>query len=111
MPLHVLTVRSRQVVDDFSSKLDLPRPLETVETIDADHRQMARCGDRSDAQYRAIFGVLEHFIRTKLEEAVPMTSVAVVSTAETEDATGGTTTGKRSKASSLLSTFDSLTLL
>ncbi|RYP65927.1 hypothetical protein DL771_008057 [Monosporascus sp. 5C6A] len=30
-----------KVVDDFSSKVDLPRTYETVESIDADHRQMA----------------------------------------------------------------------
>ncbi|KAF2471354.1 uncharacterized protein BDR25DRAFT_26099 [Lindgomyces ingoldianus] len=31
-----------KVVDDFSSKLDLPRALETVESINANHMQMAR---------------------------------------------------------------------
>lgn len=49
-------------MDDFSSKLDLPRSLETVESIDANHMQMARCGDRSDPRYRAIVGVLQQFI-------------------------------------------------
>ncbi|KAK3905061.1 hypothetical protein C8A05DRAFT_41968 [Staphylotrichum tortipilum] len=34
--------------------LDLPRSLETVESIDANHMQMARCGDRADPRYRAI---------------------------------------------------------
>ncbi|KAH6630386.1 hypothetical protein B0J18DRAFT_100554 [Chaetomium sp. MPI-SDFR-AT-0129] len=52
---------------------------------------MARCADRSDAQYRAIFGVLEHFIRTKLKEAALTTSVAVINTAETEGAIEETT--------------------
>jgi hypothetical protein len=52
------------VVDDFSSKLDLPRLLETVESIDANHMQMARCSDRADPQYRAILGVLKQSMRS-----------------------------------------------
>ncbi|KAL2018181.1 hypothetical protein VTK56DRAFT_1206 [Thermocarpiscus australiensis] len=52
-----------KVVDDFSSKLDLPQSLETVESIDANHMQMARCSDRADPRYRAIVGVLQQFIR------------------------------------------------
>lgn len=55
-------------MDDFSSKLDLPKTLETVETIDADHRQMARSSSKDDARYRAILGVLKHFIRSELAE-------------------------------------------
>jgi len=51
-----------QVVDNFSSKLGLPRALETVESIDADHQQMARCKSRSDSQYRAILSVLKMFL-------------------------------------------------
>ena len=38
----------KKVVNDFSSKLDLPRGLETVETIDANHMQMARCSSKDD---------------------------------------------------------------
>ncbi|KAF2675937.1 hypothetical protein K458DRAFT_323244 [Lentithecium fluviatile CBS 122367] len=53
-----------KVVDDFSSKLDLPRGLETVESIDANHMQMARCSDTSDPQYRAVVGVLKQFMRS-----------------------------------------------
>jgi hypothetical protein len=49
-------------VDNFSSKLDLPRSLETVESIDANHMQMAKCRDKADPQYRAIIGVLQQFI-------------------------------------------------
>jgi len=52
----------RQVVDDFSSKLDLPRSLERVESIDANHTQMARCNNRADPRYRAIVGVLKQFM-------------------------------------------------
>ncbi|KAK4207469.1 hypothetical protein QBC37DRAFT_444461 [Rhypophila decipiens] len=50
-----------KIVDDVSSKIGLVG-IETVETIDADHRQMARCSTRSDPQYRAVLGVLRHFI-------------------------------------------------
>lgn len=59
----MLIVNLRQVVDDYSSKLDLPRSLETVESIDANHMQMARCRDKTDPQYRAVVGVLQRFIR------------------------------------------------
>lgn len=52
-----------KVVDDFSSKLDLPERLETVESIDANHMQMARCRSRTDPQYRAISKVLTQFMR------------------------------------------------
>jgi len=51
------------VVDDFSSKLDLPRSLETVESIDANHMEMANCSSRHDPRYRAIVGVLKQFVR------------------------------------------------
>ena len=50
-------------MSDFSSKLDLPRALETVETINANHMQMARPNDRADERYRVISGVLKHFLR------------------------------------------------
>ena len=55
-----------KVVDDFSSKLDLPRELETVESIDANHMQMARYSSRDDQGYRAISGVLKAFVRQEL---------------------------------------------
>jgi hypothetical protein len=54
------------VVDDFSSKLDLPRELETVESIDANHMQIARYSSRDDQGYRAISGVLKAFVRQEL---------------------------------------------
>ncbi|KAF2010990.1 hypothetical protein BU24DRAFT_377777, partial [Aaosphaeria arxii CBS 175.79] len=50
---------SAKVVDDFSSKLDLPLALEIVESIDANHIQMVRYSSRDDLGYRAIFGVLK----------------------------------------------------
>jgi hypothetical protein len=53
-------------VDDFSSKLDLPKKLETVESIDANHMEMARCYNKDDSRYRAISGVLKRFIRKEL---------------------------------------------
>ena len=55
--------RNLQVVDDFSWKLDLPQTQETVESIDANHMQMAKCSDRNDLRYRAIVGVLKQFMR------------------------------------------------
>ncbi|KAK1826132.1 hypothetical protein QBC39DRAFT_335302 [Podospora conica] len=54
---------SGKVVSDFSSKLDLSRRIETVESIDADHRQMARCPSQSCHQYRAIRGVLKDALK------------------------------------------------
>jgi hypothetical protein len=55
------------VVEDFSSKLDLPRALETVESIDANHMQMVRYNSKDDQGYRAILGILNGFIRQGLE--------------------------------------------
>jgi hypothetical protein len=69
------------VVDDFSSKLGLPQALETVESIDANHMQMARFSSRDDQGYRAISGVLSAFVRQKLEgEQIP--PVVVVDAAD-----------------------------
>ncbi|KAH0565003.1 hypothetical protein GP486_001601 [Trichoglossum hirsutum] len=56
-----------KVVDDFSSKLGLPRELETVESIDANHMQMARYCSKDEHGYRAISGVLKSFVRQKLD--------------------------------------------
>ncbi|KAI9764473.1 MAG: hypothetical protein M1840_008399 [Geoglossum simile] len=56
-----------KVVDDFSSKLDLPRELETVESIDANHMQMARYCSKDEHGYRAISGVLKSFVRQELD--------------------------------------------
>ena len=53
---------SGKIVDNFSSKLDLPK-IETVESIDADHRQMARCSCREDETYRKIAGELKSRIK------------------------------------------------
>ncbi len=54
------------MVDNFSSKLDLARDQETVETIDANHMEMARCSSKDDASYRQIHGVLKQFVRARL---------------------------------------------
>ena len=51
-----------QVVSNFSSKLGLPK-IERVESINANHMQMARCRDRSDDSYRFIAGVLKQFLK------------------------------------------------
>jgi len=88
-------------VDDFSSKLDLPRSLETVESIDANHMQMARCGDREDPRYRAIVGVLQQFINstvlggngTKLKEVSSTASRVEASVPRTGDGFDGTIMG------------------
>jgi hypothetical protein len=55
------------VVDDFSLKLDLPLALETVESIDANYMQMARCSSRDDQGYCAISGVLKACVRQELD--------------------------------------------
>jgi hypothetical protein len=61
-----------QVVDDFSSKLDLPRTLETVESIDANHMQMTRYSSKGDHGYRAICGVLKATIREGIGRVCPV---------------------------------------
>ncbi|CAG5158963.1 uncharacterized protein ALTATR162_LOCUS5343 [Alternaria atra] len=72
---------NEKVVDDFSSKLDLPRELETVESIDANHMQMARYSSRDDQGYRAVSGVLKAFVRQELgSQQVP--PAVVVDTAD-----------------------------
>ena len=38
-----------------------------MESIDANHMQMARCQDRSDENYRAIVGVLRQLLRRGLD--------------------------------------------
>lgn len=55
------------MVDNFSSKLDLPREFETVESIDANHMQMARCISRDDQVYRAVSGVLKAYVKQELK--------------------------------------------
>ncbi|KAI1661935.1 hypothetical protein F4813DRAFT_346255 [Daldinia decipiens] len=60
-----------KVVDDFSSKVGLPEMQETVETIDADHMQMARCSNRTDQQYESISGVIQLFIAEGFQRSVP----------------------------------------
>lgn len=52
------------MVSKFASKLDLPKTFETVESIDANHMEIARCTDRADPRYRAIVGVLKHFVHS-----------------------------------------------
>ena len=69
-----------KVVDDFSSKVDLPATLETVETIDANHMQMAKYRSKDDSGYRAISGVLKGFVRKELKQAnITYTSIVATS--------------------------------
>ena len=73
-------------MDHFSSKLDLPM-LETVESIDANHMQMAKCKDRSDESYRFIAGVLKQFLkRGSLNADLPIRSVSQVQREELSNA-------------------------
>lgn len=43
-----------KVLDDSSSKPDLPCTLETVESIDVNHMQIARYSSKDDQGYRSI---------------------------------------------------------
>ncbi|KAI0380177.1 hypothetical protein F5Y04DRAFT_257611 [Hypomontagnella monticulosa] len=52
-----------RVVEPFSARLDFRKEIETVESIDADHRDMARFSQTSDEGYTAVEGVLSSFIR------------------------------------------------
>ncbi|KAI2628042.1 hypothetical protein GGS26DRAFT_131200 [Hypomontagnella submonticulosa] len=51
-----------RVVEPSSAKLDFPKDIETVESIDADHREMARYSQTSDEGYTAVKEVLTRFI-------------------------------------------------
>ena len=53
-----------KVVSDFSSKMGIPK-VEIVESIDADHVQMARCLSKSDEVYRSVAGVLQQFMQNR----------------------------------------------
>ncbi|KAH9865613.1 hypothetical protein J1614_009198 [Plenodomus biglobosus] len=84
---------SEEVVDDFSSKLDLPRGLETVESIDANHMHMARYSSRDDQGYRVISVVLKACVRQELESLqIPPAIVAdVVDVVDAADAASSDT--------------------
>ncbi|KAI0179599.1 hypothetical protein GGR52DRAFT_579405 [Hypoxylon sp. FL1284] len=43
-----------KVIDDFSSKLGLPSPFETVESMDTNHIQMARCSMKTEPPYSVL---------------------------------------------------------
>lgn len=62
-----------KVVDNISSELGLGLPIESVESINADHRQMVRCSRREDEVYRKIAGEL----RSRLEDGVLMAPQSV----------------------------------
>ena len=65
------------MVDDFSSKLDLPQAIETVETIDANHMGLASYSSREDQGYRAIAGILKAYVQKELEsQQTPAVDVA-----------------------------------
>ncbi len=76
-----------QVVDDFSSKIGLPGVLETPESIDANHMQMAKCKNRADESYRAIAGVLKQFLKGRSPSAdLPIRSATQTQQEETSSA-------------------------
>ncbi len=54
-------------MDDFSAKLDLPIAFEAVESIDANHMQMARYRSRDEQGYRAILRVLRSCHRQEID--------------------------------------------
>lgn len=56
--------------------MDLPRALEIVETIDADHRQMVKCSSRTDARYLAILRVLRQHLRDAKSVRLPIREAA-----------------------------------
>ena len=58
-----------QVVDDFSSRIGLPSVLETPESMDTNHIQMAKCENRLDESYRATAGVLKQFLKGRYLDA------------------------------------------
>lgn len=68
---------SAKVVDDFSSKLD--SPLEVVETIDANHMQMARFTGVEDPGYRKVSSVIATFVVHLQRDREAETSTATVS--------------------------------
>ncbi|OCK73474.1 hypothetical protein K432DRAFT_340248, partial [Lepidopterella palustris CBS 459.81] len=55
-----------KVVNDFSSRLDLPRAQEVVETINADHIHMTKYPSGADDGYRALAGVLKVFVNQEV---------------------------------------------
>ncbi|KAL6355476.1 hypothetical protein LRP88_11068 [Fusarium phalaenopsidis] len=88
---------SGKVVDDFSSKFDLPPTIQTVESIDADHSRMTKFSDKDDPGYRAVLGVLRQFVRSssklrteqQVEAGVEATTVTPV--VEMDARTSGST--------------------
>ena len=74
-------------MDEFSSKLGLPGTLETPESLDANHMQMAKCKSRSDESYRAVAGVLKHFLKGESPRAdLPIRPVTQMQREETSSA-------------------------
>jgi hypothetical protein len=61
----VYKTKGLQVVENFSSKLELP--LEQLESIDADHMQMTRYSSKYDQGYRDICDILKLFIGQEIE--------------------------------------------
>ncbi|CAK7230088.1 hypothetical protein SCUCBS95973_007455 [Sporothrix curviconia] len=68
---------SSKVVDEDSSKMGLA--VEACETINADHRQMARCCSREDPRYRKMLAVLKQCMRSiKAEHSAVLQEMGLV---------------------------------
>ncbi|KAL1841792.1 hypothetical protein VTJ49DRAFT_6545 [Mycothermus thermophilus] len=78
----------QKVVENFSSQLGIGGDLETIESINADHRDMTKFSDKEDEGYRAVRGVLQTCIRTLPAQSRPSvaapTEVDIVNSRMTE---------------------------
>ena len=50
-----------QVVDDFSSRFD-EIPMQVIETINANHREMVRFRNEACSGYRQVSGALRNYV-------------------------------------------------
>jgi hypothetical protein len=72
-------------VDDYSSKLDFPSGIETVETIRGDHRQMAKFISKEDQGYRAIASILARLLKNMPLESSALGTARVHEHAQVRD--------------------------
>ena len=52
-----------QVVEDFSSKIDVATPMQIHEVIDGHHRDMIRYRTAQDAGYRKVVSALRDYLK------------------------------------------------
>ncbi|KAI8966751.1 TPR-like protein [Daldinia sp. FL1419] len=60
-----------KVVPDFSSKVGISEAFEVVETLDADHMQMARCTRPTDQLYSSLLKIIKQFVAGGLQRYNP----------------------------------------